>query len=46
MAENSLYNILLTSLDKTDDLHGAAALRTSQRIDFIHPLDQHGPGGD
>jgi hypothetical protein len=35
----------LATLDETDDLHRAAALGAPQRINFVHPLDQHGPRG-
>ena len=33
----------LVSLDEAD-FHLAAALAALQRVDFVDPLDQHGPG--
>ena len=33
----------LGRLDKTDDRHLAAATRTGARVNFVNPLDKHGP---
>ena len=46
VAEDSLDDIRLSTLDETDDFHRAAALGTRQRVDFIHSLDQPRPRGN
>ena len=44
MPQNLLDQRALRRLDKRDHLHRRAALRTGQRIDLVHPLDEHRPG--
>ena len=34
----------LVSFDEADYFHLAAALAALKRVDFVDPLDQHGPG--
>ena len=43
VTQNLLDHRPLRRLDEGDDLHRAATLRTSQRIDLVNPFDEHGP---
>ena len=42
--QDPLDHLALRRLDERDHLHRPAALRTRQRIDLVHPLDEHRPG--
>ena len=42
--QDLLDHVALRRLDEGDDLHLAATLGTGQRVDLVHPLDEHGPG--
>jgi len=44
MLQNFLNYFVLGWVNKTDYFHFATALRTDHGINFIHSLDQHGPG--
>jgi len=41
--KNSLRAIALPAFNEADDLHYSATL-AFQRVDFVHPFDQPGPG--
>ena len=43
VTKNSLRDIALPAFNEADDLHYSATL-TFQRVDFVHPFDQPGPG--
>ncbi len=46
VAEDPLDHVTLATLDEGNDLHLPATARALQRVDFVHPLDEHGPGGN
>ena len=43
VTKNSLRDIALPAFNEADDLHYSATL-AFQRVDFVHPFDQPGPG--
>lgn len=44
MPQDALDDLALRRLNKGDNFHLAATVRTGQRIELVDPLDEHGPG--